>query len=111
MYLAQALLKKQFPLLDGLQSSLLCQNDMALFPSRVKVCTSTVLCDKTKYCFVLLGIQIYHIGGDHWVTSTSIGREVTVYDSKFGGGDLDSSLTHQLALVYRALITVEEDGE
>lgn len=27
VYLAQALLKKQFPLLDGLQSSLLCQND------------------------------------------------------------------------------------
>ena len=34
-----------------------------------------------------------------------------MYDSKFGGGDLDTSLTHQLALVYRPLITVEEDGE
>ena len=34
-----------------------------------------------------------------------------MYDSKYSGGDLDSSLTHQLALIYRALITVEEDGE
>ena len=34
-----------------------------------------------------------------------------MYDSKFSGGDLDTSLMHQLALVYRALITVEEDGE
>ena len=45
------------------------------------------------------------------MTSTSIGREVTVYDSKCSGGDLDTLLMHQLALVYRALITVEEDGE
>ena len=34
-----------------------------------------------------------------------------MYDSKCSGGDLDTSMTHQLALVYRALITVEEDGE
>ena len=34
---------------------------------------------------------------------------MTVYDSKFSGGDLNTSLTHQLALVYRALITVEEE--
>ena len=34
-----------------------------------------------------------------------------MYDSKFSGGDLDTSLMHQLALVYRALITVEEDGK
>ena len=27
IYLAQELLRKQFPLIDGLQSSLLCQND------------------------------------------------------------------------------------
>ena len=36
---------------------------------------------------------------------------MTVYDSKFSSGDLDTSLMHQLALVYRALITVEEEGE
>ena len=34
-----------------------------------------------------------------------------MYDSNFSGGDLSSLLTHQLALVYRTLITVEEDGE
>ena len=34
-----------------------------------------------------------------------------MYDSKYSGGDLDTLLMHQLALVYRALITVEEDGE
>ena len=36
---------------------------------------------------------------------------MSVYDSKYSGGDLDSSLTHQLALIYCALITVEENGE
>ena len=34
-----------------------------------------------------------------------------MYDSKFSGGDLSSSLTHKLALIYRPLITKEEDGE
>ena len=34
-----------------------------------------------------------------------------MYDSKFSGGDLDTSLTHQLALVYRAMITAEEDED
>ena len=56
------------------------------------------------------GIQIHHINGDHWVTSASIGREVTVYDSRFKGGGLSSSLTHQLASLYRPLVTLEEDG-
>ena len=34
-----------------------------------------------------------------------------MYNSKFSGGDLNASLTHQLALIYRAMITKEEDGE
>ena len=34
-----------------------------------------------------------------------------MYDSKYSGGDLNTSLTHQLTWVYRALSTVEEDGE
>lgn len=34
-----------------------------------------------------------------------------MYDSKFSGGDLYTSLTYQLALVYRALITAEEDED
>ena len=56
------------------------------------------------------GIQIHHIYGNHWVTSTSIGREVAVYNSRFKGGDLSSSLTHQLASIYRPLAIHEEDG-
>ena len=34
-----------------------------------------------------------------------------MYDSRYNGGNLDSSLTHQLALVYRSSITAEQDGE
>ncbi len=34
-----------------------------------------------------------------------------MYDSTHDGGNLDSSLTRQLALVYRSLITAEEDVE
>ena len=37
-------------------------------------------------------IQIHHVPG-HWVTSSSTGRNLAVYDSKFTGGDLSSSLT------------------
>ena len=58
-----------------------------------------------------VGVQIHHINGDHWVTSCYIGNEVTVYNSKFSGGVLSSSLTHQLALIYRSLVVIEEDGE
>ena len=46
------------------------------------------------------------------MTSSSIGQSVAVYDSKFLGGRLSSSLTHQLALSYRLLVkTEDEDGE
>ena len=34
-----------------------------------------------------------------------------MYDSKYSGGDLDTSLTHQLALICCALITAEKNGE
>ena len=37
--------------------------------------------------------------------------EVAVYDSRFTGGDLSSSLTHELASIYRPLVIREEDGE
>ena len=90
--LSQELLRNQFPHIDGLQSPLLAEND-GFSPVANEA------------------IQIHHVNGDHWVTSTSIGQEVAVYDSKFSGGDLSSSLTHQLALIYRPLITKEEDGE
>ena len=94
IHLAQQLLKKQFPHLDGLQSTLLSETDG----------------------FEALqheGIQIHHIRDlGHWVTSSSIGQSVAVYDSKFLGGQLSSSLTHQLALSYRLLVkTEDEDGE
>ena len=94
IHLAQQLLKKQFPHLDGLQSTLLSETDG----------------------FEALqheGIQIHHIRDPgHWVTSSSIGQSVAVYDSKFLGGRLSSSLTHQLALSYRLLVkTEDEDGE
>ena len=59
----------------------------------------------------LEGIQLHHINHNHWVTSCSIGKEVAVYDSRFNGGNLSSSLTHQLALVYRPLVICEEDGK
>ena len=50
------------------------------------------------------GIRINHIRDPgHWVTLSSIGQSVAVYDSKFSGGHLSSSLTHQLALIYRLL--------
>ena len=56
------------------------------------------------------GIQIHHIDGDHWVTSSSIGGEVSLFDSNFRG-DPSSFLTHQLAVIYHGLIVREEDGE
>ena len=46
-----------------------------------------------------------------WITSCSIGGEITVFDSRFTGGDLSSSLTHQLSSIYRTLVINEEDGE
>ena len=58
-------------------------------------------------------IQIHHIRDlGHWVTSSSVGQSVAVYDSKHLGGHLSSSLTHLLALIYRLLAkTEDEDGE
>ena len=87
---AQKLLQKQFPMLDGLQSPLLSQN--------------------SGFCPVKdESIQIHHTGKFHWVTSSSIGGNVQVYDSMFEGGELSSSLQIQLAQIYMTLIK-EEDG-
>ena len=55
------------------------------------------------------GIQIHHVG-NHWVTSSSIGGIVSVYDSKFYR-NLSNSLQCQLATIYKLMITREEDGE
>ena len=88
MYLAQAILQKQFPAIDGWQSTLLAQID-GFIPATNE------------------SIQIHLVSGNHWVTSSSLGHEVVVYDSKLRRGKLSSTLTHQLCLIYRTLITVE----
>ena len=54
------------------------------------------------------GIQIHHVG-NHWVTSSSVGGSLAVYDSTFLG-KLSSSLQCQLATIYK-LMVFREDGE
>lgn len=89
--LAQQLIKKQFPWIDGLQSCLLQQND--------------------GFQSVEEGIQIHYNGDNHWVVSSSLGGDVSLYDSNYHG-DLVPSLTHQLARMYRGYVQLEdEDGE
>ena len=44
-------------------------------------------------------MQIHHTGKCHWVTSSSIGDHVAVYDSLYSG--LSEDLTVQLAQCYR----------
>ena len=56
-------------------------------------------------------MQIYHANSCHWVTFTSIGCEVLVYDSMFMGGKLSASLQVQLATVYKLWIEVSLDGD
>ena len=55
------------------------------------------------------GIQIHHVG-NHWVTSSSVGGSLAVYDSRFSG-KLSTSLQCQLATIYKLMILREEDGE
>ena len=91
IHLAQTLLQKQFSHLNGLQSTLLSETD-GFAPVQQE------------------GIQIHHVRETgHWVTSSSIGQSVAVYDSKFSGGDMSSSLTHQLALIYKLLVSTEDE--
>ena len=86
--LAQEILELQFPHIDGLQNTLLSQAG-GFSPVKREA------------------IQIHHISGNHWITSSSIGLEIKVYDSKFSGSELSSLLTHQLAEVYKTLKTQE----
>ena len=72
IHLAQRLLKKHFHHIDGLQPSVLSKTN-GFTPVQHKA------------------IQIHHVPA-HWVTSSSIGGNLAVYDSKFTGGDLSSSL-------------------
>ena len=92
IHLAQSLLKAQFPHVNGLQSTLLSESDGF----------------RTEQPDAL---QIHFVAGNHWVTSSSFGREVAVYDSKFNG-ELHPSLTHQLARIHNCLaITTDKDVE
>jgi hypothetical protein len=88
MNLAQHILCEQFPVIGGFQNTLLCQND-GMIPVQNEA------------------IQIHYVG-NHWVTSSSIGGTVDLFDSKFHG-KLCSTLTHQLALVYRTLAESFDD--
>lgn len=87
--LAHNILQKQFPHIDGLQSPLLSQTN-GFIPIQHE------------------GIQIHHVPErSHWVTSTSFGQGLSVNDSKQAGFQLSTSLSHQLALIYR--LAVEDD--
>ena len=88
--LAQSFPHNQFPTIGGFQNSLLSQND-GMIPERNEA------------------IQIHFVEGNHWVTSTSIGGTVKVFDSK-NSSKMSSTLTHQLALVYRTLAKKFDDG-
>ena len=89
---AQKLLQ-QFPILNGLQSPLLSQNNG--------------FCPVTSE-----SIQIHHTGQFHWVTLFNIGGNIQLYDSRFKGGDFSSSLQVELMQIYKTRITKEheEDG-
>ena len=89
--LAQQLLKLQFPWIGGLQSCLLHQHD--LFKSETEG-----------------ALQLHHDGASHWVASSSLDGEVTLYDSKYHG-NLTPSLSNQLARIYKELIKSDDDGD
>jgi hypothetical protein len=82
MHAAQLLLRKQFPHISGLQSTLLCQS----------YGFSAVSSD---------AVQIHFTGSQHWVTSTCFGGNVQLYDSNVGFL-LTTSLEIQLAQLYGA---------
>ena len=88
--LAQKLLKAQFPHINGLQCTLLSEND-GLHTQQHEA------------------LQIHFVAGNHWVAPSSFEQQVTVYNSNYSG-KLHPSLTHQLACIYRSLQTMYEDG-
>ena len=92
MTFTTTLLKQQFPELDGLQSTLLSQIN-AFRP---------VGSDRNS-------IQFHHTGQFHWDMSASVNGKIHLYDSKFSGGPLSSSLQVQLSLIYKTSIVEEEN--
>ena len=90
--MAKGLLKEQFPFIGGFQNCPLSQT-CGFTPQEQE------------------SIQIHFVAGNHWCVSSSIGKEITVYDSKLGN-TFCSSFTHQLALIYKPLVeTKDKDGE
>lgn len=79
---AQQLIRRSYPLVDGLQDPLLAQTSFE--------CTSSE------------GVQIHHTGKYHWITSSSTSGTVNVYDSMFS--DLTQSTEKQLVECYRTLL-------
>ena len=53
------------------------------------------------------GVQIHHLK-DHWVASSCLGGQVSVYDSSLNG-KLSVELTHQLAAVYKLNACTDAD--
>ena len=79
IYAAQMLLKRQFPNIEGFQDTLLSEK-------------------KAFRPFPFNSIQILYTDKCHWVTSTSLGGIVTVYDSLFT--NLSQSTVEQLHMCY-----------
>ncbi|KAL5475518.1 hypothetical protein EMCRGX_G025345 [Ephydatia muelleri] len=84
MFYAQELLRMQFPMFDGWQSTLLAQAN-AFIPVRMDA------------------IQI-HMTNSHWVTSLRHRETVTLFDCQKVAGELSSTLANQLCQVYRTSI-------
>ena len=92
MSLAQEILQYQFPHIGGWQSTLLFQID-GFIPVQNDA------------------IQIHLVfSGSHWVTSSSVGQVLSVYDSKFKGSYV-IIITHQLCQIYKALIQINKGEE
>jgi hypothetical protein len=84
---AQKILRKQFPMVEGWQDTLLAQTS---FSTAVEE-----------------SIQIHFTGQNHWVCSTSIGGYIRVYDSA-GSTQLTSSMEVQLTDCYKSLISANK---
>ncbi len=110
MHAVHKLLKKQFPGVQGCQSTLLQQNKGFTAVSGegmyiylvLHVRVFTVPRDATYYIFLTLisAVQIHYNGAVHWVASSNVGGELKLYDSK-AADVLPSSIDEQLAAIYQ----------
>lgn len=89
--LAQSILEEQFPSLGGLQNCLFAQN-YGFVPQNQE------------------SVQIHFVDGNHWCVTSSKGDQVRIYDSHMTG-HLSSSLSHQIAQIYRPLVDTGDDDE